>query len=73
MPIRAAKRCWCPSAIIQSSLRITPHYLLQFIPYPLPGAIIHYSPTPETDKAITSEGLFMVDSGGQVLQLWQGQ
>jgi len=31
------------------------------------GAIIHYSPTPETDATITREGMFMVDSGGQYL------
>jgi len=31
------------------------------------GAIIHYSPTPETDARITRDGLFMVDSGGQYL------
>merc|ERR1711974_337377 len=31
------------------------------------GAIIHYSPTPETDAPITRDGLFMVDSGGQYL------
>ena len=30
------------------------------------GAIIHYSATPETDKVITTQGLLMVDSGGQV-------
>jgi len=31
------------------------------------GAIIHYSPTPETDAKITQDSLFMVDSGGQYL------
>ncbi len=29
------------------------------------GAIVHYNPTSETDKKIKSEGLFLIDSGGQ--------
>lgn len=29
------------------------------------GAIIHYSATPETDRAIEAEGFLLVDSGGQ--------
>lgn len=29
------------------------------------GAIIHYAPTPETDKALKPEGFLLVDSGGQ--------
>ncbi|XP_067012527.2 xaa-Pro aminopeptidase ApepP isoform X2 [Anabrus simplex] len=29
------------------------------------GAIIHYSPSPETDRAITSKELYLCDSGGQ--------
>jgi len=32
------------------------------------GAIIHYSPTPDTDAKITRNSMFMVDSGGQYLQ-----
>ena len=31
------------------------------------AAIIHYSATPETDTAIGTDGLYMVDSGGQYL------
>jgi Xaa-Pro aminopeptidase len=31
------------------------------------GAIIHYEPTPETDVAIGSDGILLVDSGGQYL------
>jgi Xaa-Pro aminopeptidase len=31
------------------------------------GAIIHYDPTPETDVAIRSEGIYLLDSGGQYL------
>lgn len=29
------------------------------------GAIIHYSPTPETDAAVAPEGFLLIDSGGQ--------
>ena len=29
------------------------------------GAIIHYDPTPETDKELRPEGFLLVDSGGQ--------
>ena len=29
------------------------------------GAIIHYGPTPETDKTLRAEGFLLVDSGGQ--------
>ena len=29
------------------------------------GAIIHYSPTPETDAEVKTEGFLLVDSGGQ--------
>lgn len=29
------------------------------------GAIIHYSPTPETDRPITTEELYLCDSGAQ--------
>ena len=32
------------------------------------GAIIHYSPTPETDAKLSNNSLFMVDSGGQYLE-----
>lgn len=31
------------------------------------GAIVHYDPTPETDIPIKSEGLLLIDSGGQYL------
>ncbi|XP_023336292.1 xaa-Pro aminopeptidase 1 [Eurytemora carolleeae] len=31
------------------------------------GAIIHYSPSPQTDKNIDSSNLYLVDSGGQYL------
>lgn len=31
------------------------------------GAIIHYAPTPETDKALAPEGFLLVDSGGQYM------
>ncbi len=31
------------------------------------GAIIHYSATPESDRALAPEGLLLVDSGGQYL------
>ena len=31
------------------------------------GAIIHYEPTPESDTEIKSEGVFLVDSGGQYI------
>lgn len=31
------------------------------------GAIVHYSPTPETDATLKPEGLFLMDSGGQYL------
>ncbi len=31
------------------------------------GAIVHYSPTPETDAVIEPRGLYLVDSGGQYL------
>ena len=29
------------------------------------GAIVHYAPTPDTDRQLRPEGLFLVDSGGQ--------
>jgi Xaa-Pro aminopeptidase len=29
------------------------------------GAIVHYDPTPETDKPLQAEGFLLVDSGGQ--------
>ncbi|XP_059610835.1 xaa-Pro aminopeptidase 1-like [Phlebotomus argentipes] len=29
------------------------------------GAIVHYSPTEETDLEITTEGVYLIDSGGQ--------
>ena len=32
------------------------------------GAIIHYSPTPDTDAALSTDSLYMVDSGGQYLE-----
>ena len=32
------------------------------------GAIIHYSPTPDTDASISNDSLYMVDSGGQYLE-----
>ncbi len=32
------------------------------------GAIIHYSPTPETNQIITDKNLYLFDSGGQYLQ-----
>lgn len=31
------------------------------------GAIIHYAPTPETDKALAPEGFLLMDSGGQYM------
>lgn len=31
------------------------------------GAIVHYSPTPETDAQLLPEGLYLLDSGGQYL------
>ncbi|MCU0799303.1 MAG: aminopeptidase P family protein [Candidatus Thermoplasmatota archaeon] len=31
------------------------------------GAIIHYDPTPETDVELKSEGIYLVDSGGQYM------
>lgn len=31
------------------------------------GAIIHYDPTPETDVVLKSEGIYLVDSGGQYM------
>jgi Xaa-Pro aminopeptidase len=31
------------------------------------GAIVHYSPTPETDARLHAEGLYLLDSGGQYL------
>ena len=31
------------------------------------GAIIHYSPTPESDAAVKPEGFLLVDSGGQYM------
>jgi Xaa-Pro aminopeptidase len=31
------------------------------------GAIVHYSPTPESDVELKPEGLFLLDSGGQYL------
>ncbi|KFB48837.1 AGAP000476-PA-like protein [Anopheles sinensis] len=31
------------------------------------GAIVHYSPTEETDLAITRDGIYLIDSGGQYL------
>lgn len=31
------------------------------------GAIIHYGPTPESDVELKSEGIYLVDSGGQYL------
>ena len=31
------------------------------------GAIVHYEPTPETDKALAPEGFLLVDSGGQYM------
>lgn len=31
------------------------------------GAIVHYSPTPETDATLLPEGLYLLDSGGQYL------
>ncbi len=31
------------------------------------GAIVHYSPTPETDRRLRAKGLYLVDSGGQFL------
>jgi len=35
--------------------------------YKAHGAIVHYSPTKETDLSLQEEGLFLVDSGGQYL------
>jgi len=32
------------------------------------GAIIHYSPTPDTDARLSNDSLYMVDSGGQYLE-----
>lgn len=29
------------------------------------GAVIHYSPQPDTNRPITNESLYLVDSGGQ--------
>ena len=29
------------------------------------GAIVHYAPSPETDRELKPEGLLLVDSGGQ--------
>ena len=31
------------------------------------GAVVHYEPTPDTDKALRPEGLLLVDSGAQYL------
>ncbi|XP_035781767.1 xaa-Pro aminopeptidase ApepP-like [Anopheles albimanus] len=31
------------------------------------GAIVHYSPTPDTDVPITRDGIYLIDSGGQYL------
>lgn len=31
------------------------------------GAVVHYSPTPETDIQLQPEGLYLLDSGGQYL------
>lgn len=31
------------------------------------GAVIHYRPLPETDTRITTDNLFLLDSGGQYL------
>jgi Xaa-Pro aminopeptidase len=31
------------------------------------GAIVHYHPKPESNKVITQEGLYLIDSGGQYL------
>ncbi len=31
------------------------------------GAIIHYDPTPETDVELRTEGIYLVDSGGQYI------
>uniref|UniRef100_A0A182QFQ7 Xaa-Pro aminopeptidase n=1 Tax=Anopheles farauti TaxID=69004 RepID=A0A182QFQ7_9DIPT len=31
------------------------------------GAIVHYSPTDETDRVITRDGIYLIDSGGQYL------
>uniref|UniRef100_A0A182N8Z9 Aminopeptidase P N-terminal domain-containing protein n=1 Tax=Anopheles dirus TaxID=7168 RepID=A0A182N8Z9_9DIPT len=31
------------------------------------GAIVHYSPTEETDRLITRDGIYLIDSGGQYL------
>lgn len=31
------------------------------------AAIVHYYPTPETDKKITRDEIYLIDSGGQYL------
>lgn len=31
------------------------------------GAVVHYTPTPETDSELKPEGLYLLDSGGQYL------
>lgn len=35
--------------------------------YAAHGAVVHYTPTPETDAELKPEGLYLLDSGGQYL------
>lgn len=55
-----------------SSLRAEqPQYIMDSFAsissYAAHGAVVHYTPTPETDTELKPEGLYLLDSGGQYL------